>query len=58
MKASRPVLLARPASNLLHISAVELAKSIEEMSGGRLKWEMMAAGTIVGSVDPSKSWTP
>ncbi len=42
---------AWPASNLLHISAVELAKSIEEMSGGRLKWEMMAAGTVVGSFE-------
>jgi TRAP-type mannitol/chloroaromatic compound transport system substrate-binding protein len=42
---------AWPASNLLHISAVELAKSIEEMSGGRLKWEMTAAGTIVGSFE-------
>jgi TRAP-type mannitol/chloroaromatic compound transport system substrate-binding protein len=42
---------AWPASNLLHISAVELGKSIEEMSGGRLKWEMMAAGTIVGSFE-------
>ncbi|MGH7302694.1 MAG: hypothetical protein ACRELZ_05355, partial [Candidatus Rokuibacteriota bacterium] len=38
---------AWPATNLLHISAVELAKMIEEMSGGRLKWEMSAAGTIV-----------
>jgi TRAP-type mannitol/chloroaromatic compound transport system substrate-binding protein len=42
---------AWPATNLLHISAVELAKSIEEMSGGRLKWEMSAAGTIVGSFE-------
>jgi TRAP-type mannitol/chloroaromatic compound transport system substrate-binding protein len=42
---------AWPASNLLHISAVELAKSIEEMSAGRLKWEMMAAGTVVGSFE-------
>jgi TRAP-type mannitol/chloroaromatic compound transport system substrate-binding protein len=42
---------AWPASNLLHISAVELAKSIEEMSGGRLKWDMMAAGTVVGSFE-------
>ena len=38
---------AWPATNLLHISALELAKMIEEMSGGRLKWEMSAAGTIV-----------
>lgn len=42
---------AWPASNLLHISAVELAKMVEEMSGGRLKWEMMPAGTIVGSFE-------
>ncbi|MGH7387853.1 MAG: TRAP transporter substrate-binding protein [Candidatus Rokuibacteriota bacterium] len=42
---------AWPAANLLHISAVELARMIEEMSGGRLKWEMMAAGTIVGSFE-------
>jgi TRAP-type mannitol/chloroaromatic compound transport system substrate-binding protein len=42
---------AWPSSNLLHISAVELAKSIEEMSAGRLKWEMMAAGTVVGSFE-------
>ena len=41
---------AWPATNLLHISALELGKMIEEMSGGRLKWEMSAAGTIVGSV--------
>ena len=42
---------AWPASNLLHISAVELGKAVEEMSGGRLKWEMMAAGTVVGSFE-------
>jgi TRAP-type mannitol/chloroaromatic compound transport system substrate-binding protein len=42
---------AWPATNLLHISAVELGKMIEEMSGGRLKWEMMAAGTVVGSFE-------
>src|SRR4029450_5089092 len=36
-----------PANNLLHISALELAKMVEEMSGGRLKWEMSAAGTVV-----------
>jgi TRAP-type mannitol/chloroaromatic compound transport system substrate-binding protein len=28
---------AWPATNLLHVSAVELAKMVEEMSGGRLK---------------------
>jgi TRAP-type mannitol/chloroaromatic compound transport system substrate-binding protein len=42
---------AWPASNLLHLSAVEMAKMIEEMSGGRLKWEMSGAGTIVGSFE-------
>ncbi len=42
---------AWPAGNLLHVSAVELGKMIEEMSGGRLRWEMSAAGTIVGSFE-------
>jgi len=42
---------AWPATNLLHLSAVELAKMIEEMSGGRLKWEMLPAGAIVGSFE-------
>jgi TRAP-type mannitol/chloroaromatic compound transport system substrate-binding protein len=42
---------AWPASNLLHVSAVELGKMIEEMSGGRLRWEMMAAGTVVGAFE-------
>jgi TRAP-type mannitol/chloroaromatic compound transport system substrate-binding protein len=42
---------AWPATNLLHVSAVELAKMIEEMSGGRLKWEMSAAGTVVGAFE-------
>ena len=42
---------AWPANNLLHISAVEMAKMIEEMSGGRFKWEMSAAGTVVGSFE-------
>jgi TRAP-type mannitol/chloroaromatic compound transport system substrate-binding protein len=42
---------AWPATNLLHISALELAKMVEEMSGGRLKWEMGAAGTVVGSFE-------
>jgi TRAP-type mannitol/chloroaromatic compound transport system substrate-binding protein len=42
---------AWPAANLLHVSAVELAKIVEEMSGGRLKWEMMPAGTVVGSFE-------
>jgi TRAP-type mannitol/chloroaromatic compound transport system substrate-binding protein len=42
---------AWPATNLLHLSAVELAKMIEEMSGGRLKWDMSAAGTVVGTFE-------
>jgi TRAP-type mannitol/chloroaromatic compound transport system substrate-binding protein len=42
---------AWPATNLLHVSAVELAKMVEEMSGGRLKWEMSAAGTVVGAFE-------
>ena len=42
---------AWPATNLLHVSAVELAKMIEEMSGGRLKWEMSPAGTVVGAFE-------
>mgnify|MGYP003694199365 CR=1 FL=1 len=56
-----------PANNLLHISALELAKMVEEMSGGRLKWEMSAAGTVVpafevldavnrGIIDASHAW--
>jgi TRAP-type mannitol/chloroaromatic compound transport system substrate-binding protein len=58
---------AWPANNLLHISAVEMAKMIEEMSGGRFKWEMSAAGTVVpafevldavsrGLIDASHAW--
>ena len=42
---------AWPPTNLLHISALELAKTIDEMSGGRLKWEMSAAGTVVGAFE-------
>jgi TRAP-type mannitol/chloroaromatic compound transport system substrate-binding protein len=42
---------AWPANNLLHHSAVEMGKMVEEMSGGRFKWEMSAAGTIVGSFE-------
>jgi TRAP-type mannitol/chloroaromatic compound transport system substrate-binding protein len=37
-----------PAGNLLQQSLQELAKMIEQMSGGRLKWEVMPAGAIVG----------
>ena len=58
---------AWPATNLLHVSAVELAKMVEEMSGGRLKWEMSAAGTVVpafevldavnrGIIDATHAW--
>jgi TRAP-type mannitol/chloroaromatic compound transport system substrate-binding protein len=39
------------ATNLLHVSAVELVKMVEEMSGGRLKWEMSAAGAVVGTFE-------
>ena len=42
---------AWPATNLPHLSAVELGKMIDEMSGGRLKWEMSAAGTVVGTFE-------
>jgi TRAP-type mannitol/chloroaromatic compound transport system substrate-binding protein len=42
---------AWPVTNLLHVSAVELGKMIDEMSGGRLKWEMSGAGTIVGTFE-------
>jgi TRAP-type mannitol/chloroaromatic compound transport system substrate-binding protein len=40
-----------PAANLLHISAMEMAKMIEEMSAGRLKWEMLPAGSVVGAFE-------
>src|SRR4029453_13456137 len=42
---------AWPATNLLHVSAVELGKMIEQMSAGRLKWEVSAAGTVVGAFE-------
>jgi TRAP-type mannitol/chloroaromatic compound transport system substrate-binding protein len=42
---------AWPATNLLHLSALEYVKMIDEMSGGRLKIEMGAAGTVVGSFE-------
>jgi TRAP-type mannitol/chloroaromatic compound transport system substrate-binding protein len=56
-----------PAANLLHYSPLELAKMIEQMSAGRLKWEVMPAGTIVpafevldavnkGIIDASHTW--
>ena len=40
-----------PASNLIQLSVQELAKMIDEMSGGRLKWEVMPAGTVVGAFE-------
>lgn len=40
-----------PGSNLLHFSVQELAKMVEEMSGGRLKWEVLPAGAIVGAFE-------
>jgi TRAP-type mannitol/chloroaromatic compound transport system substrate-binding protein len=40
-----------PGANLLHYSAQELAKMIDEMSGGRLKMEVLPAGTIVGAFE-------
>ena len=56
-----------PAANLLHYSPIELAKMIEQMSSGRLKWEVMPAGTVVpafevldavnkGIIDASHTW--
>jgi TRAP-type mannitol/chloroaromatic compound transport system substrate-binding protein len=40
-----------PASNLIQLSVQELARIIDEMSGGRLKWEVMPAGTVVGAFE-------
>ena len=37
-----------PAGTLVQQSLLELTKMVEEMSGGRLKWEVMASGTVVG----------
>src|SRR5262245_28710312 len=36
-----------PQANLLHESPLIMAKAIEEMSGGRLKMNVMSAGMIV-----------
>lgn len=36
-----------PATNPIHICALQAAKSIEMMSGGRLKWDLMPVGAIV-----------
>jgi TRAP-type mannitol/chloroaromatic compound transport system substrate-binding protein len=37
-----------PAGSLVQQSLLELTKMVEEMSGGRLKWEVMPSGTVVG----------
>ena len=37
-----------PAGTLVQQSLLELTKMVEEMSGGRLKWEVMPSGTVVG----------
>ncbi len=36
-----------PATNPIHICALQAAKNIELMSGGRLKWELMPVGAVV-----------
>lgn len=40
-----------PQANLLHESPILMAKQIEEMSGGRLKMNVMPAGTLVGAFE-------
>ncbi len=40
-----------PQANLLHESPVIMAKAIDEMSGGRLKMNVMPAGTLVGAFE-------
>ena len=40
-----------PTGNLLHKSIQRLAETVEEMSGGRLRWEVMPAGAIVGAFE-------
>jgi TRAP-type mannitol/chloroaromatic compound transport system substrate-binding protein len=40
-----------PQANLLHESPIIMAKAIEEMSGGRLKMNVMPAGTLVGAFE-------
>ena len=40
-----------PQANLLHESPVRMAKQIEEMSAGRLKMNVMPAGTLVGAFE-------
>jgi TRAP-type mannitol/chloroaromatic compound transport system substrate-binding protein len=39
---------AFPASDYPHRSLIELAKSVEQMSGGRLKFETLPVGAVVG----------
>jgi len=57
-----------PAGMALHTSAVGLAKRIEEMTGGRLKIEVLPAGAIVpafevlgavhkGTIDAAHGWS-
>jgi len=57
-----------PAGMALHASAVGLAKRIEEMTGGRLKIEVLPAGAIVpafevlgavhkGTIDAAHGWS-
>ena len=36
-----------PAASIAHKSIEELAKKVEAMSGGRLKWEVLPAGAVV-----------
>ena len=40
-----------PTGNLLHKSIQRLAADVEEMSDGRLRWEVMPAGAIVGAFE-------
>ena len=40
-----------PTGNLLHKSIQRLAEDVEQMSGGRLRWEVMPAGAIVGAFE-------
>ncbi len=40
-----------PQANLLHESPVRMGKAIEEMSAGRLKMNVMPAGTLVGAFE-------
>lgn len=40
-----------PQANLLHESPIRIAKQVEEMSAGRLKMNVMPAGTLVGAFE-------